>query len=58
VEDFGRAAGEINQAMLESLRGRGIVLPFPQREIRLVGPADCDDSKRHEPTQDVVSSRD
>jgi small-conductance mechanosensitive channel len=32
--------------MLESLRGRGIVLPFPQREVRLVGPADFAGSQR------------
>jgi len=57
VEDFGPAAGEINRGILESLRGCGIVLPFPQREVRLLGPADFDVPKRHEPTQDTVSSR-
>jgi len=58
VEDFGPAAGVINRGVLESLRVRGIVLPFPQREVRLLGPADFDVSKRHGPTQDAVSSRD
>jgi small conductance mechanosensitive channel len=38
VEDFVPAAGEINRAMLEALRGRGIVMPVPQSEVRLIGP--------------------
>jgi small conductance mechanosensitive channel len=36
VQDFVPAAGEINRAILESLRGNGIELPFPQREVRLL----------------------
>ena len=37
VQDYGAATGEINKAVLETLRARGIVIPFPQREIRLIG---------------------
>lgn len=37
VTDFVAAAGEINQAIVESFRGRGIVIPFPQHEVRLLG---------------------
>ena len=37
VQDYGAATGEINKAVLETLRARGIVMPFPQREIRLIG---------------------
>ena len=39
VPDCGPAAGEINQAIVETFRGRGIVIPFPQREVRLLGAA-------------------
>ena len=39
VPDYVPAAGEINQAILESFRGSNIVIPFPQREVRLVGAA-------------------
>jgi len=39
VPDFGAAAGEINRAVLETLRDRGIVMPYPQREVRLIGNA-------------------
>jgi small conductance mechanosensitive channel len=34
--DYGSAAGEINQAILEVFRARGIVIPVPQREIRVL----------------------
>ncbi len=37
VRDYVPASGEINRAILESLRARGIELPFPQREVRLIG---------------------
>jgi small conductance mechanosensitive channel len=37
VPDFTAAAGEINRAILETLRTRGITMPFPQREVRLIG---------------------
>ncbi len=36
VEDFGPAGGEINKAIVETFRGRNIVIPFPQREIRML----------------------
>jgi small conductance mechanosensitive channel len=36
VADFNEAAGEINRAVLETFRQRGIVIPFPQREVRLL----------------------
>jgi small conductance mechanosensitive channel len=39
VQDYASAAGEINLAILDSLRERGIVMPFPQREVRLIGAA-------------------
>ncbi len=39
VPDYVAAAGEINQAILQTLRDRGIVIPFPQREVRLIGAA-------------------
>lgn len=39
VNDFIDAEGEINQAILETFRARGIVIPFPQREVRLLGAA-------------------
>ena len=39
VQDFGPAVGEINRAILESFRDRGIVMPFPQHEVRLLGAA-------------------
>ena len=36
VADYRAAMGEINTAVLETFRSRGIVLPFPQREVRLL----------------------
>lgn len=39
VVDYNDAAGEINQAILETFRARGILIPFPQREVRLLGNA-------------------
>jgi small conductance mechanosensitive channel len=38
IEDQGSATGEINAAILATLRERGIGIPFPQREVRLIGP--------------------
>lgn len=35
--DFLEVAGEVNQALLETFRADGIVIPFPQREVRLLG---------------------
>jgi small conductance mechanosensitive channel len=37
VENQGLATGEIYAALLEAFRARGVVLPFPQREVRLIG---------------------
>ncbi|MBI1395093.1 MAG: mechanosensitive ion channel [Betaproteobacteria bacterium] len=37
VPDYNAACGEINQAVAERFRERGIVIPFPQREVRLLG---------------------
>jgi small conductance mechanosensitive channel len=34
--DYGAAIGELNQAILEAFRARRIVIPFPQREIRVL----------------------
>src|SRR3569833_1393942 len=42
VTDFRAALGEINTAVLETFRARGIVMPFPQREVRLIGSAEKD----------------
>ncbi len=36
VTDYRVAMGEINKAVLETFRSRGIVMPFPQREVRLL----------------------
>ena len=38
VNDFGPVAGEINLSLLEELRRRGISIPYPQREVRLISP--------------------
>ena len=37
VPDYVDATGELNRALLETFRARGIAIPFPQREIRLLG---------------------
>jgi small conductance mechanosensitive channel len=37
VPDYVAASGELNGAILESFRARAIVMPFPQREVRLIG---------------------
>ena len=39
VADYGAGGGEINKAVIETFRARGIVIPFPQREVRLLGGA-------------------
>jgi len=39
VPDYIAASGEINGAILESFRHRGIIMPFPQREVRFIGNA-------------------
>lgn len=39
VADYGAAGAEIYQALLEKFRDRGIEIPFPQREIRVLNGA-------------------
>jgi small conductance mechanosensitive channel len=39
VPDYGPAGGEINKSILEAFREHGIVIPYPQREVRLVQDA-------------------
>jgi len=36
VPDYVSATAEINQAILETFRSRGIVIPMPQREVRML----------------------
>jgi len=37
VEDQGAASGEVCAAVLEAFRTRGVVMPFPQREVHFRG---------------------
>lgn len=37
VDDYYDTSSDITQAVLESFRARGISIPFPQREVRLLG---------------------
>jgi small conductance mechanosensitive channel len=37
VADYGAVAGELNLSLVEQLRRHGIAIPFPQREVRLIG---------------------
>lgn len=39
IDAFLTSPSEINQAVLENFRARGIQIPFPQREVRLLGQA-------------------
>ena len=39
VADYVATAGEINKAIVETFRGRNIVIPFPQRQVRILGSA-------------------
>jgi small conductance mechanosensitive channel len=39
IQDYSAAGGEINQAILEAFRAANIVIPCPQREIRLIEAA-------------------
>jgi small conductance mechanosensitive channel len=36
VPDFGPATGELNQALVQAFRARGITIPLPQQEVRLL----------------------
>jgi len=38
VTDYSAAQGELYLALAETFRANGISLPFPQREVRLLGP--------------------
>ena len=38
VDDQGSATGELYGAIVAAFRARGIGIPFPQREVRLLGP--------------------
>lgn len=37
VPDYGPVGGEVNKAIVEEFRARNISIPFPQREVRLLG---------------------
>ncbi|HEV7432642.1 MAG TPA: mechanosensitive ion channel family protein [Steroidobacteraceae bacterium] len=39
VGDYGLVEGELNLSIIAALRQRGIAIPFPQREVRLIGAA-------------------
>jgi small conductance mechanosensitive channel len=39
IDDQGSATGELYAAILAAFRGRGINIPFPQHEVRLLGAA-------------------
>lgn len=39
VPDYVAACNEINQAVLETFRARGIAIPLPQQEVRVLGTA-------------------
>jgi small conductance mechanosensitive channel len=39
VTDYGSVGGELNLSIVEALRQRGIDIPFPQQEVRLLGAA-------------------
>ena len=40
VADFGAVEGELNVAIVDAFRQKGISIPFPQREVRLIGRPD------------------
>jgi small conductance mechanosensitive channel len=39
VTDYGAVGGELNLSIVEDLRRRGVNIPFPQREVRLLNAA-------------------
>jgi small conductance mechanosensitive channel len=39
VSDFGAISGELNLSVAEDLRRRGIAIPYPQHEVRLIPDA-------------------
>jgi small conductance mechanosensitive channel len=40
VPDYIAAVSEVNKAILETFRARNVVIPLPQREVRMVGSND------------------
>jgi small conductance mechanosensitive channel len=42
VGDYGAASSEINQSLLEELGAKGIEIPFPQHEVRLLNGGDAE----------------
>jgi len=40
VPDYATVVGDLNRSLLETFRARGISIPFPQREVRLLGKAE------------------
>jgi small-conductance mechanosensitive channel len=38
IEDQANATGEIYTAVVDAFRSGGIVIPVPQRQVRLIGP--------------------
>jgi small conductance mechanosensitive channel len=36
VADYGPVTGDLNKAIVEAFRARGIVMPLPQREVRML----------------------
>jgi len=39
VPDYTAAVSEINQSILKAFKARNVVIPFPQRDVRMVGNA-------------------
>jgi small-conductance mechanosensitive channel len=39
VADYGAATGELYQAILEAFRAKRIVIPVPQRDVRVLSSA-------------------
>lgn len=37
IADYGAAGSEVTRAILEKFRAAGITIPFPQREVRMLG---------------------
>jgi small-conductance mechanosensitive channel len=37
VPDYIAAVNELNKTILETFRARNIVIPLPQREVRMLG---------------------